>query len=52
MRINPLPFLFAPGAALGGYLAGGGHGAWLALLAWTMLVALATFAAWWRHRLR
>jgi hypothetical protein len=50
MRINLLPFVFAPGVALAGYLVAGGHGALLATLCWTAIVALGTLCVWWRHR--
>ena len=49
MRINPLPFIFAPGAALAGYVVNGAHGAWLGGLAWTVIVALATLSAFVRR---
>jgi hypothetical protein len=50
MRINPLPFVFAPGVALAGYLLGGAHGCWIALLAWSAIVAVGTLCAFfWRH---
>lgn len=43
MRINPVPFLFAPGAALLGYWVSGGHGAAIGLSAWGALVGTATY---------
>ena len=49
MRVNPLPFVFAPGVALAGALVAGARGMWVALFAWTLLVALATFTAWLRR---
>jgi hypothetical protein len=50
MRINPLPFVFAPGVVLAGYLVAGGHGALLAALAWTAIVTAGTLCAWLMHR--
>jgi len=50
MHINPLPFVFAPGVALAGYLLAGGYGALLATLCWTAIVAVGTLCAWLRHR--
>jgi hypothetical protein len=50
MRINPLPFVFAPGVVRAGYLVAGGHGALLAALAWTGIVAAGTLCAWLLHR--
>lgn len=50
MRINPLPFVFAPGVALAGFLVAGADGALLATLVWTAIVALGTLCAWWLHR--
>ena len=49
MRLNPLPFVFAPGVVLAGWLAAGGPGALLALLAWSAIVSAGTFVAWLRH---
>jgi hypothetical protein len=45
MRINPVPFLFAPGAAVAGYLVAEWRGALIGTIIWTALVALATFIA-------
>ena len=50
MRINPLPFVFAPGLALAGYLVAGGHGALLAAFVWTAIVTAGTLCAWLLHR--
>jgi len=50
MRINPLPFVFAPGVALAGYLIAGGHGALLAAFAWTAIVTAGTLCVWLLHR--
>jgi hypothetical protein len=46
MRINPLPFIFAPGVALGGYLVDGLHGTWVALLGWSAIVLAGTLCAY------
>lgn len=43
MSINPIPFLFAPGAGLLGYWFGGGHGAVIGLSSWGVLVGVATY---------
>jgi hypothetical protein len=45
MRINPVPFLFAPGAALAGYFVAEWRGALIATIVWTALVVIATFIA-------
>lgn len=42
IRLNPLPWLFAPGAALAGFLLDGPPGAVRALGLWTAVVAAAT----------
>ncbi|HEV7913969.1 MAG TPA: hypothetical protein VGP22_09390 [Albitalea sp.] len=42
IRINPIPWLFAPGIALGGWLVEGVHGAATALIGWATIVAAAT----------
>jgi hypothetical protein len=38
MRFNPLPFVFAPGIGLAGYLLGGLPGAQNALAAWALVI--------------
>jgi hypothetical protein len=51
MHLNPLPFVFAPGVLLAGYLLGGAHGTVLAGLLWTVIVSAATLCAFLRrHR--
>lgn len=42
MTINPVPFLFAPGAASLGYWLSGGYGAVVGLSAWAAVVGVAT----------
>ena len=42
MRFNPLPFVFAPGVGLAGYLIGGVIGAQSALAAWILIVGAAS----------
>ena len=42
MRFNPLPFVFAPGLGLVGYMAGGLTGAEGVLAAWALLVGAAS----------
>ena len=42
VRLNPIPWLFAPGIALGGYLLGGVPGALNALATWLTIVTAAT----------
>lgn len=44
IRLNPIPWLFAPGIALGGWLFDGVPGAVQALGGWIAIVAMAT--AW------
>jgi hypothetical protein len=44
IRLNPIPWLFAPGIALAGWLFDGAPGAARALAIWIAIVALAT--AW------
>lgn len=45
MTLNPLPFVFAPGLAAVGYVFGGVAGAVAALLAWGVIVVMATACA-------
>ena len=42
MRFNPLPFFFAPGIALAGYLIGGLSGAQNALAGFALLIGAAS----------
>jgi hypothetical protein len=42
IRLNPIPWLFAPGVALGGWLLDGAPGAARALGGWAAIVAAAT----------
>jgi hypothetical protein len=42
VRVNPIPWLFAPGIALAGYLVGGVRGAVQALVGWAAIVTAAT----------
>ena len=42
VRVNPIPWLFAPGIALAGYLVGGVRGAVQALAGWAVIVTAAT----------
>ena len=42
IRLNPIPWLFAPGVAFTGYLFGGLPGAAKALAAWIAIVLAAT----------
>lgn len=42
MRFNPLPFVFAPGIGLAGYVFGGLEGAQNALAAWLLLMGAAS----------
>ena len=42
MRFNPLPFVFAPGLGLVGYLVGGLTGAEGTLAAWALVVGAAS----------
>ena len=42
IRLNPIPWLFAPGIALAGYVIDGRSGAAQALAGWTAIVAAAT----------
>lgn len=55
IRLNPIPWLFAPGIALAGYLLDGPSGAVTALGAWTSIVSVGTIwvvarRRWWRQR--
>ena len=50
MRLNPLPFVFAPGVALAGVVVDGWRGAQIATLVWTAIVALATLAAFFMRK--
>lgn len=50
MRLNPVPFVFAPGAILTGYLVSGGAGVLVGLGLWGGVVAGATYASYRRHR--
>lgn len=43
-RFNPLPFAFAPGAALVGWFVAGGWGAFIGFVCWFVVIGLAT--AW------
>jgi hypothetical protein len=52
IRLNPIPWLFAPGIALAGYLLDGPAGAAKALGGWTGVVSAATLwvvvrRRWW-----
>ena len=42
MRFNPLPFVFAPGIGVVGYVLGGVGGAQSALAAWLLLISAAS----------
>ena len=42
MRFNALPFIFAPGIGLAGYLIGGLAGAQNALAAWLLVIGIAS----------
>ncbi|WP_280156290.1 hypothetical protein [Piscinibacter sp. XHJ-5] len=42
IRLNPLPWLFAPGIALAGWLIDGAPGAVKALVGWVLIVSAAT----------
>jgi hypothetical protein len=50
MRLNPLPFVFAPGVGVMGYLADGWPGAGYALLGWSAIVIAGTALHSWRHK--
>jgi hypothetical protein len=50
MRVNPVPLLFAPGVALGGYVADGAQGLAIGLGAWLVVVAGATCWAFVRYQ--
>jgi hypothetical protein len=52
IRLNPIPWLFAPGIALAGWLFDGVPGAARALGIWIAIVALATAWVVVRRRLR
>jgi hypothetical protein len=42
IRLNPIPWLLAPGIALGGYFVEGADGAAAALIGWATIVGAAT----------
>jgi len=52
VRVNPIPWLFAPGIALAGYLVGGVRGAVQALAGWAVIVTAATVWVVLRRRLQ
>jgi len=52
VRINPVPFVLAPGIGLTGFVFGGLAGAGCALLGWTVAVAVATTCVVLRRALR
>lgn len=52
IRLNPIPWLFAPGIALAGYLLDGPFGVVKALGAWTGIVSAATIWVVARRRWR
>ena len=51
VHLNPIPWLFSPGIALGGYLLGGLRGALNALAGWLAIVTAATVWVVVRRRL-
>jgi len=51
IRLNPIPWLFAPGIALAGYLVDGFSGAVKALVGWVVIVTAATIWVIVRRRL-
>ena len=52
IRLNPVPWLFAPGIALAGWLIDGASGAAKALAGWVAIVIAATIWVIVRRRLR
>ena len=52
MRLNPLPFVPAPGVAVWGYVLGGGNGTMLALGCWAATVSTATLIVISREAMR